>query len=157
MSAQAERGARESAAGRGKRSRKRGGAAGGERASARQTVMHVIRQIPDYLRLLAGLMTDRRVAGLDKLLVAGAIAYIVAPIDFIPDAIPFLGQVDDAFLLTTALERLVANAGAPVLLSHWRGDPRELSLAALRQVITAASFFLPGRIRGRLRRLGRRR
>lgn len=137
----------------------RGARAKGEertgRAGARETVLDVIRHIPDYLRLLAGLITDRRVSGVDKLLVAGAIAYILAPIDLIPDIIPFLGQVDDVFLLTTALERLVSNAGSTVLLKHWRGDPAALSMSTFRQVIAAAALFLPGRMRGRLRRMVR--
>lgn len=128
---------------------------GAGRAGARETVLDVIRHIPDYLRLLAGLITDRRVSGVDKLLVAGAIAYILAPIDLIPDIIPFLGQVDDVFLLTTALERLVSNAGSTVLLKHWRGDPGALSMTTFRQVIAAAALFLPGRMRGRLRRMVR--
>jgi uncharacterized membrane protein YkvA (DUF1232 family) len=122
---------------------------------AKSTVLEVIRHIPDYLRLLAGLVTDRRVSGIDKLLVAGAIAYVLAPIDMIPDVIPFLGQVDDVFLLTAALERLVTNAGSTVLLAHWRGAPEALSLTTFRQVIAAAALFLPGRMRGRLRRMVR--
>src|SRR5437763_11348206 len=46
------------------------------RTGARRTVMYYIKQLPNYLRLLGGLLTDRRVSALDKLLVAGAIAYI---------------------------------------------------------------------------------
>src|SRR5678815_1552448 len=89
--------------------------------------MYYIKQLPAYLRLLGGLLTDRRVASIDKLLVAGAIVYIAMPIDFIPDFIPFLGEVDDVFLLVIALQRLVANAGRPVLLSHWTGAMDDLA------------------------------
>jgi uncharacterized membrane protein YkvA (DUF1232 family) len=117
--------------------------------------MDTIRQLPNYIRLLLGLLTDRRVATVDKLLVAGAIAYIVAPVDLIPDFIPFLGEVDDVFLLVTALQRLIANAGRPLLLQYWVGDPRELASMNLRQVLMAAAFFLPRRMRRRLRTLGR--
>ena len=38
------------------------------------------------------------------------------PIDLIPDFIPFLGEVDDVFMLVLALQRLIANAGRHVLL-----------------------------------------
>ena len=51
--------------------------------------------------LLGGLLIRPRVAGVDKLLVAAAIAYILMPVDLIPDFIPFLGEVDDVFLLVT--------------------------------------------------------
>jgi uncharacterized membrane protein YkvA (DUF1232 family) len=117
--------------------------------------MYYVRQLPHYLGLLAGLITDRRVAVLDKLLVAGAIAYIVMPIDVIPDFIPFFGEIDDLYLLILALQRLIANAGRPVLLAHWSGEPADLADLNLRQALMAAAFFLPRRIRRRLKVLGR--
>ena len=125
------------------------------RSGARRTVLDTIKQIPDYLRLLVGLLSDRRVAGIDKLLVAGAIAYIVMPIDFIPDFVPFIGQVDDIYLLVFSLQRLMTNAGTKVLTDHWRGAVSELNAANLRTVLMAAAFFLPPRIRRRLRVIGR--
>lgn len=130
-------------------------AVGSPRRGAKRTVMYYIRQLPQYLRLLGGLLTDRRVSLTDKLLVAGAIVYIVTPIDLIPDFIPFFGEVDDVYLLVLALQRLVANAGRIVLLDHWTGDPMDLADLNLRGALTAAAFFLPKRIRRRLRVIGR--
>src|SRR5213075_2993329 len=125
------------------------------RAGAKRTVMGAIRQLPNFLRLLYGLITDSRVAMLDKLLVGGAIAYILMPLDLIPDFIPFLGEVDDIFVLVLALQRLIANAGRAVLLDHWMGDPRSLKSLDLERVLVAAAFFLPRRVRRRLRAIGR--
>lgn len=125
------------------------------RTGAKRTVMYYIKQLPAYLRLLGGLLTDRRVNGVDKLLVAGAIAYIAMPIDFIPDFIPFLGEVDDVFLLVIALQRLVANAGRPVLLSHWTGAIEDLADLNLKEALAAAAFFLPRNIRRKLKMIGR--
>jgi uncharacterized membrane protein YkvA (DUF1232 family) len=127
------------------------------RDGARRTLLDTIRQLPNYLRLLGGLFLDRRVALLDKALVAGAIAYIVSPLDLIPDFVPFLGQVDDVFLLMASLERLVANAGADVVYDHWRGDPGEIEALDVRAVLGAATVFLPGGIRSKLVRLVRNR
>lgn len=128
---------------------------GPPRRGAKRTVIHYIRQLPHYLRLLFGLMTDPRVAAVDKLLVVGAIAYIVTPIDFLPDFIPFLGEVDDVYLLVMSLQRLISNAGRRVLLDHWGGEVADLADLKLRQVLSAAAFFLPRRIRRRLRVIGR--
>jgi uncharacterized membrane protein YkvA (DUF1232 family) len=130
-------------------------ASGAPRTGAKRTVMYYIRQLPQYLRLLSGLITDRRVSMVDKLLVVGAIAYIVMPVDFIPDFIPFFGEVDDLYLLVLALQRLIANAGRIVLLDHWSGEPSDLADLNLRGALTAAAFFLPKRIRRRLRVIGR--
>ena len=126
------------------------------RRGAKKTIVHYIRQLPNYLRLLVGLMTDRRVSGLDKLLVAGALAYIVMPFDLVPDFIPFFGEVDDVFLLVLALERLISNSGRSVVLAHWSGAVEDLAELQLRSVVSAAAFFLPSRLRRRLRSMVRR-
>ncbi|MDZ7632424.1 MAG: YkvA family protein [Gemmatimonadaceae bacterium] len=86
---------------------------GRPRTGARRTVMGAIRDIPHYLRLLWGLARDPRVAVVDKLLVVAAAVYIVSPIDVIPDFIPFLGQVDDIYLLVLALQRR-GQSGRPI-------------------------------------------
>jgi uncharacterized membrane protein YkvA (DUF1232 family) len=125
------------------------------RTGAKRTVMSYVRQLPQYLRLLGGLIADPRVAMIDKLLVAGAMAYIVMPIDLIPDFIPFFGEIDDVYLLVVALQRLVSNAGRAVLISHWTGSPGDLADLNLRGALAAAAFFLPKRIRRRLRVIGR--
>ena len=125
------------------------------RTGAKRTVVYYMKQLPSYLRLLGGLLADRRVSSVDKLLVAGAIAYIVLPVDFIPDFIPFLGEVDDVFVLVMALQRLIANAGRNVLLAHWTGAIEDLADLNLREVLAAAAFFLPRGIRRRLKVIGR--
>ncbi|MCU0616880.1 MAG: hypothetical protein MUD17_07365 [Gemmatimonadaceae bacterium] len=52
------------------------------RVGARRTVLGTIRQLPRFLRLFVGLLADGRVSVLDRLLVVGAMAYIVSPLDF---------------------------------------------------------------------------
>lgn len=126
------------------------------RTGAKHAVAHYIGQLPKYLRLLAGLLTDRRVSTVDKLLVGAAIAYIVAPVDFLPDFVPFLGQVDDVYLLVLALQRLMRNAGRRVVLEHWAGEASDLAAINLQRVLSAAAFFLPTRVKRRLRGVARR-
>jgi len=125
------------------------------RTGAKRTVMGTISELPNFLRLLYGLITDSRVNAVDKLVVAGAIAYILLPVDVIPDFIPFLGEVDDVFLLVLALQRLIANAGRTVLHDYWVGDPAELTDLNLEKILAACVFFLPRRMRRRLKTIGR--
>ena len=128
---------------------------GTPRTGAKRTIMNYVSELPRFLKLLWGLVSDVRVSMLDKILVAGAIAYIVMPIDLIPDFIPFLGEVDDVYLLVLALRRLMENAGKAVVMSHWTGDPADLRDLNLRKALMAAAFFLPRTIRRRLRVMGR--
>ena len=125
-------------------------------AGLKRSVLRAIRQIPSYLRLLVGLFGDRRVSKFDRILVLAAAAYLVSPLDFIPDVIPFFGEVDDLFLLLTALQRLIANAGRTVLLDHWRGEPDELDDMNLARLASAAGFFLPIGLRRLLRKMAGR-
>lgn len=114
-----------------------------------------MKELPNFLRLVGGLLTDVRVSTTDKLLVAGAIGYVLLPIDFVPDFVPFIGEIDDIFLLVLALQRLIANADRSVVLEHWMGDPKQLRSLDLERVLVAAAFFLPRRLRRRLRTIGR--
>lgn len=159
MSSQAEepagKGSARGRAGRRPRTESEAPAPAAPGTGAKRTLVDVIKQIPAYLRLLGGLLTDRRVSGLDKLLVAGAIVYIVSPMDLLPDFVPFLGEVDDVFLLVLALQRLIANAGRRVVADYWMGSLADLSAGNLRRVLLAATFFLPRRMRRRLRAIGR--
>lgn len=122
----------------------------GAEGSERETLIGLIREIPNFLKLLYRLATDGRVSRFDKAVVVATIGYLVMPMDLIPDFIPFLGQVDDVYLLALALNRLLNNAGVDVLLDHWDGDvgALETALAALDK----AGSFLPAGVRNLLHR-----
>lgn len=127
------------------------------RRGAKRTILGAIRQIPAYLRLLWGLLTDERVSTMDKVLVGAAIGYVIMPFDLIPDFIPVIGEVDDIYVIMLALDRLISHAGAEVLADHWDGDPRDLTPKSLEAVLLAAAFFLPFSTRRRVRRRLRKR
>ncbi|MEA2623014.1 MAG: hypothetical protein QOH61_1924, partial [Chloroflexota bacterium] len=58
-------------------------------------VRELVRLIPDVLRLLRSVLTDRS-APLDvRAVLAGLLVWIVSPIDLIPEFIPVLGPLDD--------------------------------------------------------------
>lgn len=44
-------------------------------------------------------LKDKRTSFMVKLLLALGIGYLLIPVDFIPDFIPFLGQLDDSLIL----------------------------------------------------------
>lgn len=115
----------------------------------RETAKGLIRDIPNFLRLLAALARDPRVSLVDKAIVVATIGYILMPLDLIPDFIPFLGQIDDLYLLALALDRLMNNAGIDLLLEHWSGDISSLETAI--SALDRAGSFLPEKVRSLLR------
>ena len=56
------------------------------------------------LRLAWRLMKEPRVSGALKALPALAVLYVVSPFDFVPDIVPFLGQVDDLGVLLLSVK-----------------------------------------------------
>ena len=113
--------------------------------------MSVPRRLLEYVRMVGRMMLDRRVSVLDRLLVGAAIAYVISPLDIIPDVLPVIGQVDDVMVLAAVLTRLFEHAGRDVILSHWRGAPEELDASWLRKLAFVFSFFFPKASRRRLR------
>jgi uncharacterized membrane protein YkvA (DUF1232 family) len=93
----------------------------------------VLLQLPTYARLVWGLARDPRTPlGLKALLMA-ALAYVVLPIDLIPDFVPILGAADDLTVLLLVLDVFINNAPAAV-----RGD--HLARAAAGQAVLDADL-----------------
>jgi uncharacterized membrane protein YkvA (DUF1232 family) len=101
--------------------------------------------IPNLLLLCARLMADPRVPAKERLLVAGAVVYVVIPFDLIPDMLPFIGQVDDAYLVALTLLRLMSVTEPDVVRGHWRGGGDVVQLIGSTALI--AGKLLPKRIR----------
>lgn len=112
-----------------------------DKDKAKSLVMDFIKEIPEFLKLMYRLVKDPRVSTADKAILGVAIAYIFSPVDFIPDFIPFLGQVDDAYIVAIALQRMLNSAGGDIIKEHWEGSPG--AIASLQNVIESALFFLP--------------
>ena len=101
--------------------------------------------IPNLVLLCSRLMTDGRVPAKERLLVAGAIVYAFVPLDFIPDMLPFVGQVDDAYLIALTLLRLMTVTDPGVVREHWRGGGDVVELIGATALLAAR--LLPKKIR----------
>ena len=101
--------------------------------------------LPNMLLLCARLLTDSRVPATERALVAGAVVYAIIPFDLIPDMIPFVGQVDDAYLIALTLLRLMERTDPKVVREHWRGGGDIVELIGAAALVAAK--FLPQRIR----------
>ena len=78
----------------------------------------VVVRLPMYARIVWGLMRDPRTPIGLKGMLAAALAYVVMPIDLIPDAIPLLGHADDLTVLLLVLDLFIQNAPADVRAEH---------------------------------------
>lgn len=100
--------------------------------------------LPNMVVLSFRLMVDSRVPRTERALFAAAVIYAIVPLDFIPDMLPFVGQIDDLFLISLTLLRLIDRTDARVVREHWRGGGDVVQLAE--SAATVAPLLIPRRI-----------
>ena len=100
--------------------------------------------LPNMVVLSLKLMVDKRVPITERALFAGAVIYAVIPLDFLPDMIPFVGQVDDLFLIALTVLRLIDRTDDMVVREHWRGGGDIVQLAE--SAATIAPMLMPKRV-----------
>lgn len=86
--------------------------------------------LPHMVVLLARLLRDPRVPLRRKLVAGAAAAYVVSPIDLLPDAIPVLGRMDDLVVVALAVDHLMRSVPEEIVHGHWPGSLDALELTA---------------------------
>ena len=97
------------------------------------SVRELLGVIPDVLRLLRSLIADGSVPADVRIVLVGLIAWIVSPIDLIPEFIPGLGPLDDVIVAIVALRYVRRRVGLEALRDRWVGS--EDGFALLSRVI----------------------
>lgn len=76
-----------------------------------------VRFIP---RLVMRLLADHRVPIRLKLLLPGALLYLISPIDFVPDILPVLGWLDDGLVMIVSLVIFLWKVPGDAIFQHLR-------------------------------------
>jgi len=114
-------------------------------STLRRRMKNLLLFIPNLILLCGRLIIDPRVPAKERLLVAGAIIYAVIPLDLIPDMLPFVGQIDDAYLISLTLLRLMSNTDPKIVREHWNGGGDIVELVG--SMAGIAAKLLPEKIR----------
>jgi uncharacterized membrane protein YkvA (DUF1232 family) len=83
----------------------------------------LLRLIPDLLRLVRNLLGDRGVPFGAKVALVLLLAWLVNPIDLIPEFIPILGPLDDVVVAVLVLRYVRRRVGLEELRRRWPGTP----------------------------------
>lgn len=83
-----------------------------------QRLVAVMRHLPNFLRLFWRLFKDPRVGLGPKLLIWGLLAYLLLPLDLLPDLVPGLGQIDDLIVTFVGLKIFVSLCPRQVVREH---------------------------------------
>jgi uncharacterized membrane protein YkvA (DUF1232 family) len=110
--------------------------------------------LPDMFALITRLIADPRIDASLKLQLVAVSAYVISPIDLVPDFLLPVGLVDDVVAIAFVLSRVVRimeEAGEDILREHWEGEGDVL--AQVQSVAETADSMLNTVILRRLRRL----
>jgi uncharacterized membrane protein YkvA (DUF1232 family) len=115
-----------------------------EKIQLKDRMKNLLMFLPNMVKLLGRLLKDSRVPTVEKALFAAAIVYVISPLDFIPDVFPFIGQVDDVYVVALTLLRLLNKTDESVVRQHWSGGGDIVSLAS--SIASIAPMLLPKRV-----------
>lgn len=115
-----------------------------EKSELKGRMKNFLMFLPNMVRLLGNLLVDNRVPIAEKALFAAAVVYAISPIDFIPDVFPFIGQVDDLYLIALTLLRLFNYTDENVVRENWKGGGDIVALTA--SIAKIAPMILPQRV-----------
>ena len=116
----------------------------GEKSGLKGRMRSFLMFLPNMVMLLGRLLKDARVPTAEKALFLGAIVYVISPLDLIPDILPFIGQVDDLYVVALTLLRLVNRTDESVVRQHWSGGGDIIALTD--SIANIAPKLLPKRI-----------
>jgi len=108
--------------------------------------------LPDLVILLLRLLRDERVSFRDKAIALAGLAYVLSPLDLMPEFLfgPF-GLLDDLVVISATLLRLVNHVHPDVVRSHWAGQGDALEV--IQRVTSWSERQFSGRLQGVVRRL----
>ena len=107
--------------------------------------------LPNLVKLIGRLLLVPRVPRRAKITLGIAAAYVVSPIDLIPDVIPVIGWADDVLLVLFAIDSLIERAGPEIVDEHWDGPGDLLSL--VREAVGLSRSIMPKRLTAIIDRL----
>lgn len=92
------------------------------RLNRRLDLRAALRLVPDVLVLVRDLARDRSLPRRVRWGLYGLLAYLLLPIDLVPDVIPVLGYADDAVVTILVLRWVLRTAGEEIVRAQRRGS-----------------------------------
>lgn len=111
----------------------------------KEIAMEAALMLPNLVKLIGRLLKDPRVPIRRKIFLGAVAAYVVSPVDLIPDFVVGLGKLDDIVLVSLAIDHLMKGSEADIVLEHWDGTIDGLDL--VRSIFAWGAEILPDSVR----------
>lgn len=90
----------------------------------------LVRLVPDIARLVRSLIADRHAPWGVRLPLIGLLAWLISPIDLVPEFIPVLGPLDDVVVAVLVLRHVRRRLGEREFRQRWPGSDEGYALLA---------------------------
>jgi uncharacterized membrane protein YkvA (DUF1232 family) len=97
---------------------------------SRQLAGAAIAVLPHTIVMLRSLVADPATPRLERWLLIGLVAWLVSPIDLIPEFLPGIGALDDIVVAAVVLRIVGRRLGRARLRAHWSGTDESFALLA---------------------------
>jgi uncharacterized membrane protein YkvA (DUF1232 family) len=88
----------------------------------------LLRVVPDIVRLCRDLVAAQDTPLGVRVAILCLLAWLLSPIDLIPEFVPVLGPLDDIVVAVLVLRYVRSRIGTEELRSRWRGTPEGFEL-----------------------------
>ena len=111
----------------------------------------VASRAPIYARLIWALLRDERTPMARKVLLGGALGYLILPADLIPDRIPLIGGLDDLVVVVLAVDLFLDGVPSEVLVEKL--DELGIERGSFDRDVAQIRRLMPAPIRRAIRRV----
>ncbi len=108
----------------------------------------LLRILPHLPRFIGRLVADPLLPRGAKIALAAAAAYLLCPVDLVPDFIPFVGMLDDVLLAALVVDGLLNYADRGLVQKYWPGDAASLERVA--GIASRLAAWAPRRLKARV-------
>lgn len=99
-------------------------------------------KVIDFVRDIA---EDQRIPVQNRIVLGGLVTYLITPIDIIPDFIPILGWLDDAFVTLLILDYVFNSADTDIILQHYPWNKSGFN--KMKDYVGRLSWLVPPRLK----------
>lgn len=101
-----------------------------------------MRKLIDFVRDIS---EDQRIPLQNRVVLGSLLLYLMTPLDLIPDFIPILGWLDDAFVTLIILDYIFNSADTELILEHYHWNKKNFN--KMKGHIERLSWLVPPRIK----------
>ncbi|MCI0412466.1 DUF1232 domain-containing protein [bacterium] len=101
-----------------------------------------MQKLIDFVRDVA---EDKRIPLQNRIVLGGLLAYLLTPIDIVPDFVPILGWLDDAFVTLIILDYVFNSEDSELILQHYPWNKKHFE--KMKVYVERLSWIVPDRVK----------